>query len=169
MSFTGAYLTILYTVLLHFTFVGTNSLAFNIMDIDSNTAVMFMQGLVFISYPLIGLLADIKLTHYRMICLSCWILLIGHLIILIGCIIGMAGESLKFTYLVSFGLVLILVMVGKGMFESTAIQFGTDQMIEASSAQLSTFIHWYYWSLYVGSFCNNVIAFGVAQYFSQCN
>ena len=43
-------------------------------------------------------------------------------------------------------LILALAIVGKGMFESTAIQFGTDQMIEASSNQLSTFIHWYYWS-----------------------
>ena len=41
-----------------------------------------------------------------------------------------------------------------GMFESTMIQFGTNQMIEAlveASNQLSTFIHWYYWSLYIGN------------------
>ena len=29
------------------------------------------------------------------------------------------------------------------MFESNAIQFGMDQMLEASSEQLSSFIHWY--------------------------
>ena len=37
-----------------------------------------------------------------------------------------------------------------GLFEFTAIQFGMDQMLESSSDQLSTFIHWYYWSLNVG-------------------
>ena len=60
------------------------------------------------------------------------------------------------------------MIVGKGMFESTVIQFGTDQMIEASSTQLSTFIHWHYWSLHIGSVCINVIFIAMAQYFSQC-
>ena len=117
MTFTGAYLTILYTVLLHFTFAGTNSFAFNILNIGSKAVVMSIQGLVFISCPLIGLLADIKLTRYRMICLSCWVLLMGHTIGLVECVIGTIGENLKYTiYLLSFGLVLILMIVGKGMF-----------------------------------------------------
>ena len=46
-------------------------------------------------------------------------------------------------------------IVGK---ESTVIQFGTDQMIEASSAQVSTFMH-------VGNVCANVIS---ACLVSQC-
>ena len=54
------------------------------------------------------------------------------------------------------------------MFESTTIQFGTDQMIEASSAQLSVFTHWYYWSLHIGNFCVNVVVFGIIKYISQC-
>ena len=36
------------------------------------------------------------------------------------------------------------------MFEANAIQFGTDQMPEASSSQLSAFVHWYFWSLFIG-------------------
>ena len=54
------------------------------------------------------------------------------------------------------------------MFESTVIQFGTDQMIEASSNQLSTFIHWYYWSLYIGNVCIDVIAAGIFGYLTHC-
>ena len=33
------------------------------------------------------------------------------------------------------------------MFVTTAIQFGMEQMVKASSDQLSTLIHWYYWSM----------------------
>ena len=36
------------------------------------------------------------------------------------------------------------------MFEANAIQFSLDQMIEASSEQLSSFIHWYFWCAHVG-------------------
>ena len=37
------------------------------------------------------------------------------------------------------------------MYEANAIQFGMDQMIEASSEQLSSFIHWYFWCAHAGS------------------
>ena len=67
MAFTGAYLTIIYTVLLHFTIAGTNSWIFNIINVRSKLFILPFQGLVFILYPLIGLLADIKLTRYQMI------------------------------------------------------------------------------------------------------
>ena len=63
---------------------------------------------------------------------------------------------------------MLFVIIGKGMFESTLIQFGTDQMIEASSAQLSTFIHWYYWSLYVGDFCINITSAALSGLLSHC-
>ena len=76
MAFTGAYLVIIYTVLLHFTIYGTNSWIVNIAHTEGKAVIFLVQGLVFISYPLIGLLADIKLTCYRMICLSCWVIFI---------------------------------------------------------------------------------------------
>ena len=177
MAFTGAYLTITYTVLLHFTFAGTNSLAFYLMDVKVKAGIASIQGLVFISYPLIGLLADIKLTRYRMICLSCWVLLIGHVILSIDSIIAIARKVIGYhpydyksiIFVVCAVLGWVIAIVGKGMFESTVIQFGTDQMIEASSAQLSAFIHWYYWGLYVGDFCSNIILIGIAGYFGQCH
>ena len=174
MAFTGAYLTIIITVLLHFTFIGTMSLAINVVNIFTMTSAMLIQGLVFISYPLIGLLADIKLTRYRMICLSCWVLLIGHATASVEFIIGgvtniISSSSYKTDILLaSIVLSFVIAIVGKGMFESTVIQFGTDQMIEASSAQLSVFTHWYYWSLYIGDLCINVIVFGIIKYISQC-
>ena len=176
MALTGAYLTIIYTVLLHFTFIGTSSLAINIVNTFTKTIAMLIQGLVFISYPLIGLLADIKLTRYGMICLSCWVLLIGHATASVEFIIGGVTNlisSPSYDYktdiiLASIILSYVIAIVGKGMFESTVIQFGTDQMIEASSAQLSVFTHWYYWSLYIGNLCINVIVFGIIKYISQC-
>ena len=172
MAFTGAYLTIIYTVLLHFTIVGTNSWILNILDTGSKLYILLIQGLVFISYPLIGLLADIKLTRYQMICLSCWILLVCYAIgsilsILTSTYIIILHENIPLD--VGAALILALAIVGKGMFESTVIQFGTDQMIEASSNQLSTFIHWYYWSLYIGNVCIDVIAAGIMSYLSYCH
>ena len=171
MAFTGAYLTIIYTVLLHFTVVGTNSWIFNTVDNESKLFIFAIQGLVFISYPLIGLLADIKLTHYQMICLSCWILFVSYAIVSILSVLVSTDTIIVYnniTLIAGVILILALAIVGKGMFESTVIQFGTDQMIEASSNQLSTFIHWYYWSLYIGNVCIDVIAAGIMGFLTHC-
>ena len=171
MAFTGAYLTIIYTVLLHFTIVGINSWILNTLYVGSNLKFYLpIQGVVFISYPLIGLLADIKLTRYRMICLSCWILLVFNGIFSILTILISTNLISSKTIPVDVGTVLLIVIaiVGKGMFESTVIQFGTDQMIEASSNQLSTFIHWYYWSLYIGNVCIDTIITGIVVHLSYC-
>ena len=171
MAFTGAYLTIIYTVLLHFTVVGTNSWIFSIVNIGDKYFILAIQGLVFISYPLIGLLADIKLTRYQMICLSCWILFVSYAILSLLSILVSTDTIILYRNIpvdVALVLTLLLAIVGKGMFESTVIQFGTDQMIEASSNQLSTFIHWYYWSLYIGNVCIDIIAAGIPVYFSYC-
>ena len=172
MAFTGAYLTIIYTVLLHFTIAGTNSWIFTILDVRSKLFILPFQGLVFISYPLIGLMADIKLTRYQMICLSCWILFVSYAI---GSILSIlvSTESVSYDYgnislEVAASSLAALAIVGKGMFESTVIQFGTDQMIEASSNQLSTFIHWYYWSLYIRNVCIDTIITGILIYLSYC-
>ena len=172
MAFTGAYLTIIYTVLLHLTIVGTNSWIFNILDVRSKLFILPFQGLVFITYPLIGLLADIKLTRYQMICLSCWILLVSHVILSI-LTISISTDTIivhrNIPIDIALVLLIALAIVGKGMFESTVIQFGTDQMIEASSNQLSIFIHWYYWSLYIGNVCIDIIAAGILVYLSYCH
>ena len=175
MAFPGAYLTIIYTVLLHFTDLGINSLLLNVLDSESKAIAFSVQGLVFISYPLIGLLADIKLTRYRMICLSCWVILVSNLLLSIW-IFSFVMHYDELTYYSPLTIALFIGslvflasgILGKGMFESTVIQFGTDQMIEASSAQLSTFIRWYYWSLYVGNICVDVITAVIISLFSQC-
>ena len=40
----------------------------------------------------------------------------------------------------------VAITVGISLFEANAIQFGLDQLLEAPTPKLITFIHWYYWS-----------------------
>ena len=42
-------------------------------------------------------------------------------------------------------------IVGLGLFQANAIQFGLDQLLEAPTPKLISFIHWYYWAQNVGS------------------
>ena len=70
---------------------------------------------------------------------------------------------------IACGVVYLLIStVGLGMFESNAIQFGMDQMLEASSEQLSSFIHWYFWCAHVSSLALFYIVVGVFFCFYDC-
>ena len=42
-------------------------------------------------------------------------------------------------------------LIALGLYEANAIQFGMDQMLDASSEQLSSFVYWYFWCIDIGS------------------
>ena len=39
-----------------------------------------------------------------------------------------------------------MAITGVGLFEANAIQFGLDQLLEAPTPKLISFVHWYYWT-----------------------
>ena len=60
------------------------------------------------------------------------------------------------------------LILSLGMFQATAIQFGMDQMVEASSDQISAFVHWYYWSMSFGIGTQTLVALGVLIIIGNC-
>ena len=44
----------------------------------------------------------------------------------------------------------VIFVTNVGIYEANAIQFGMDQLLEATSNQLSAFIHWYFWNMHIG-------------------
>ena len=115
-----------------------------------------VQGVMFLSYPLLGHLADVYLTRYRALKCSL-VILIGSTLYATVCA---SAEAIAFDifdsrileHLAATVLIpaFILLVVGIGLFEANAIQFGLDQLLEAPTSKLIAFIHWYYWSQSVG-------------------
>ena len=126
--------------------------------------IFTLLGIIYISYPFLGYLADMKFTRYRILIFSCFVLLTGEvtdlLLTAIDITISVVLDSnVSFgTYVqiqhifdfIFFPIAGILHIVGIGFFEANAIQFGLDQLLEATTQQLKGFIHWYYWSQNVG-------------------
>ena len=107
-------------------------------------------GTSFLLYPLFGLLADLVFSRYK--------------VIVVGCLtmsLGLAGAAVYasidiFIYkdygynkvALVVGMILLAAVIGSlGMIDANVLQFGMDQLLEASGNQLSKFVHWYFWVL----------------------
>ena len=121
-------------------------------EVTARIGLITIQGIGYLSYPLLGHLADVYLTRYRVTKLGLTIVNGGILYSTVCEIIYTIVKNVCGYQIPSVVAVLgiCLSIVGIGLFESNAIQFGLDQLLEAPTPKLIAFIHWYYWAQSVG-------------------
>ena len=114
-------------------------------------ALSIVQGICFLLYPLAGILADMYLTRLKAMFYGTYIQLIGTVLVLVVTVAFIINESLASQWYILLVIVVAyaIIQLGLALSEANAIQFGTDQMPEASSSQLSSFVHWYFWSMFI--------------------
>ncbi len=111
-----------------------------------------IRGVVLLLYPLMGWLAEAYITYYKSIGGGLYLILTSMTIACGLSVTGLFDNSINIEvwYWVLAATALTMSFLGNGLFSANAIQLGTDQMLEASSEQLSSFVHWYYWATQVG-------------------
>ena len=129
-----------------------------------------LQGLVYLLYPVCGWIAEVCFSNFKMIKCSFVILLMSSVTIVTLSIVYMViHPSYQIATFISSDVIavtfLLITTAGLGMFESNAIQFG---MLEASSKQLSSFIHWYFWCAHIGPLVLFYIVMGTFLYLETC-
>ena len=114
-------------------------------------ATFSFLGLLFLSYPLLGYIADVCLTRYRT--LKC-----SFIFLIVACTIGLLFSIVYTTVrltnilrhnkiqFIGTAITGIVITTGVGLFEANALQFGLDQLLEAPTQKLIAFIHGYYWT-----------------------
>ena len=114
------------------------------------------MGMSLLLFLLFGLIADVYLTRYRTILVSLAILvnILTVTLVILGfvSIIGFLihYRHIDFIWLTTLVIFLVTAVNTIGLFGANGIQFGMDQLLDASSSQLSAFIHWYFWSMHLG-------------------
>ena len=134
----------------------------DIIRIETSVSLTTTKALMLLTYPLCGWITEIFSQHKLIIKCSFIMSLIGSVFLLFGTL--MFAFSFGFLTIVGLVIAMFMNLAGLAMFESNAIQFGMDQMLDASSDQLSSFIHWYFWCSHVGQLlvyygCVTVIAY----------
>ena len=150
---TGSKIVLLICLLIH-PFVDHNW----ILSLFSKHALVnidYLVGFLYLLFPIMGWIADVHIPRYKMIKLSLILnLLAGVLALLL--IIDIQLEyfpSISFyDFLKTIGISTVIIYVASlGIYKANVIQFGLQQLQDASSEILSSFIHWYYWSMNLSS------------------
>ena len=162
-----AYLVILCCLLLHISVIGSDNFLYHTLGRDGAVSILLSLAVAFLLYPLLGWLADVYFTRYKFILFSFITVIVGSILFIASVALFTKYTNIRQLYIAE-GLSVAVCILGLGIFQSTAIQFGMDQMLEASTVQLSTFIKWYYWSGSIGPLMMMCVVTGVLEYFSQC-
>ena len=163
-----AYLVILCSTLTHVSLLGSDLFLYH--TISQNGIIIFFSctAVSYLLYPLLGWMADVCFTRYKFVLLSFIATILDSILcVVVSTLILIFPEHRLSLYYIG-GLAIVIGLIAMGLFESTAIQFGMDQMQEASSDQLSTFIHWYYWSSNLGNLIILFFGSAVLIYYHQC-
>ena len=129
------------------------------------------QGLLYLSYPVFGLLSEIFRWNFKTILVSFILMavssipmLITSTVWIIGAVYSLWPQIDPIVIVIQVAFFVIVIIMSIGMFEANAIQFGMDQMFEASSKQLSSFIRWYFWCAHIGATVMIYLVIGVCLY-----
>ena len=122
-----------------------NSLLVSYHD-SISTSVMTIIG---VTLPVAGWLADVRFGRYRVMCCSIWSMWISSLLLttvdVVFSLIEFNHSSLMYKGLTIS--VVIILAFGLGGFQAIVIQFGVDQLNDASTIEITSFVAWYTWTL----------------------
>ena len=108
----------------------------------NNNVNVIVYCLSFLSFPLFGLLADVKTGRYNTIIAGVYLSFVSWIICGVATIFK-TFMNIDILYLVVLGVVYILEVIGYCCFRSNIIQFNIDQLIGASATKLSAVIYWH--------------------------
>ena len=117
--------------------------------------VFIVLGIGACAFPIAGYLADLHYGRYKLIKFSMWLVWVC---VVIQCAMSIVfqptgefnGRSLHTAVNIPL---LILITLGLAGFLSNIIQFGMDQLRDAPTSEITSFIVWYMWTWSVGILC----------------
>ena len=114
-----------------------------------------MLGIGACAFPIAGCLADLCFGRYKLIKISMWLVWVC---VVIQCAMSIVFQAMgefnasSLTTAVNIAL-LILTTLGLAGFLSNITQFGMDQLRDAPTSEITSFIMWYIWTWSVGILC----------------
>ena len=100
--------------------------------------------------PFAGWLADVYLGRYKVIRWSMWIMWVGSMLAAVSSAVAQMVKSYQHFHTPISIVFLIITSVGLGGYWANVIQFGLDQLQDASTTEITAFISWFMWTYMSG-------------------
>ena len=120
-------------------------------------------------FPVVGLAGEVCCKRFKLLLLG--LVLIAAGAVMYGTIFGIwqrvRNPNDTSYFIILLYAVFLLVVLGVAIFQANSLQYGVDQLDFPSSAVLSSFVYWYYWTSYAFIGTLAVISFfGLATFIS---
>ena len=150
----GAVLVLIWSCLVSGSYFSTIDLT-TIKQLTYVKSIEVPQQVVFLLYalfcPFAGWLADVYFGRYKVMQAGLWLMWVGSIAGVLAMIIKLeVPETENILYYSVMVLAAIVFTIGHSAFIVNAVPFGTDQMLDASTDEISAFIYWLVWSFYLG-------------------
>ncbi len=104
-----------------------------------------------LTLPFAGWLADIRFGRYKVIRWSMWIMWAVSILNTINSIVVQYIPGYQeIIYKGTSATIVFILAISFGVYQANVIQFGLDQLQDASTTEITAFINWYVWT----NFCN---------------
>ena len=104
-----------------------------------------------LTLPIAGWLADVYLGRYKVIRWSIWLMWIASVLVVASSVLSQLVESyysINNSYITI--VLFIMVSIGFGGYQANIVLFGIDQLQDASTDEITSFITWYLYTFFSG-------------------
>ena len=108
-----------------------------------NSSILFSYSLA----PLVGWLADVRFERYEVLRFGPWVSLPASILYFFA-MITEGGDSTLSNALLTVAI--IITSLGSACYSAAVLPFLTDQIVGATSTELSAVVRWYYWTYSIG-------------------
>ena len=130
-----------------------------------NAIVLYSSMFFSFSFaPFIGWLADVRFGRYKVIKFGSIVSFLGSILYYFTMLTG-GGDSILSTVLSS--LAIVIVGFGSTCYSAAMLPFLTDQIIGATSDELSAVVRWYYWAQYISVGLSQIVSFNESNVISS--
>ena len=134
------------------------SLSFFYLKISKNNFVYVQVATVGLTLSIAGWIADVCFGRYKVIYWSMWIMWAALMLATVSSVLAKTVDSyISNIHIYVNGVLGIIMAIGFGGFQANIIQFGIDQLHDASTDEITSFILWYVWTYYSSGYVIYVI------------
>ena len=119
----------------------------------------YFLPLLFLTMPIAGWLSDVYFGRYKVIYWSVWIMWIASILAAVSSTVAQLVSSYDNSRASSIILFVLLAFqfIGLGAYQANILQLGLDQLYDASTNEIISFISWYFCSLVLGYLTSNYV------------